>query len=401
MLVRILQRMILTALLAIAPTTSLAMTETVWDFRKEPMPRTSWRFSGIDRPEKTPDGLRIRAPSQDGSLLSDLLLNHPAEVVSVTFASQAERAAMFVWHRRKDPGEMLTQLGFIIPQGVARNDFNVDFYRQWDRHADTIGFIFPMGTDVLLQEIRFARWTLGEKAVEIWKSFWIFDDYNPFSINFLWGPLITFNPVGTSELFTTLPPMGRSGMWIFYASAAVAVLAILADRFWNKARSPTRTLDLPPRTGGRRMKRFAIFFLCYGALWVIFDVRMGAEMLSYVKDDYDAYLSKPHGERTFRTYLNFNDVMEVTVPWLDGVREFALLRGATPVSAMTRYFALPAVTVEPAGPRPDLPVWLVYHRDDTAVDGAGRLTVGGAPWTSPGRIVQRFDSRSFLFRTNP
>lgn len=377
------------------------MNETVWDFRKEQVPGTSWRYSGIEQPEKTPDGLHIRASAQNGSLLSDLLLNHPAEVVSVTFASPAERAVQLVWHRRNDPQEMLTQLGFVIPKGVARNDINVDFYRQWDRRADSIGFIFPKGTDVLLQEIRFAHWTLGEKAAEIWKSFWRFDDYSPFSINFLWGPLITFNPVGTSELFTTMPPMGRSGMWVFYAAASAAGLVILADWFWNKVRPSERRHDLPPQTGGRRVGRLALFLMFYGALWVIFDIRMGAEMLSYVKDDYETYLSMPHGQRTLRTYLNFNDVMEVTAPWLDGVRELALLRGTTPIAAMTRYFALPAVTEEPAGPRPDLPVWLVYHRDNAALDGEGRLTVDGVPWTSPGQIVQWFDARSFLFRANP
>lgn len=387
--------MILTALLAIVPAESWAMNETVWDFRKAQVPGTSWRYSGIDQPEQTPDGLRIRASAQGGSILADLLLTHQAEVVSLTFASPADWDALFLWHRREDPPEMLTQLAFMIPAGAdRRTDLNVDFYRQWDRRADSIGFIFPRGTDVLLQEIRFAHWTLGEKAAEIWKSFWRFDDYNPFSINFLWGPLITFNPVGTSELFTTLPPMGRSGMWVFYAAAAAIGLVLFTDWSRNKVRPSWQI-------GGRRIKRLAIFFLCCGALWVVFDVRMGAEMLSYVKDDYETYLSMPHGQRTLRTYLNFNDVMEVTTPWLDGVREFALLRGATPVSAMTRYFALPTVAVEPAGPRPDLPVWLVYHRDDAAVDGEGRLTVDGVPWTSPGQIVQRFDARSFLFRANP
>ncbi len=319
-------------------------------------------------------------------MLADLLLTHPVEVVRLTFASPVERAAQFLWHRRDDPPAMLTQLGFMIPKGIGRGDLNVDAYRQWDRQADAIGFIFPKGTDVLLQEIRFSHWTLGEQAMEVWKSFWRFDDYNPFNINFVWGPVITFNPVGTAELFTTLPPHGRSGMWIFYALLAAIGLALLLDRFWN---------------GARPIGYLPLFLLCYGALWIVFDVRMGAEMLSYVKDDYDTYLSQPHGQRIFRTYLNFNDVMEVTAPWLEGVREFAVLRGATPIMAMARYFGLPAVAIEPDGPRPDLPVWLIYHRDDVAVDREGRLTVNGIPWTAPGQIVQRFDTRSFLFRTNP
>ena len=384
--VRPLLRIALLFAVLLIPATSLAFEQTVWDFRGEQLPGSSWRYAGIETPEKTPDGLLISAPAQDGNILADLVLSHPVEVIHLTFASPVERDVQFVWHRHTDSAEVITQLPITIPKGVTTIDLNVDFYRQWDRQADAIGFIFPQGTEVLLQEIRFSHWAPDEQAIEMMKSFWTFDAFSPFNINFVWGPLIAFNPVGTAQLFDHLPPQGRSGMWIFYVLLAAIAVVLVADMFHRKRPLQSSVL---------------IFLLSYGALWMVFDVRMGAEMLSYVKHDYDTYLSKPHGQKIFRTYLNFNDVMEVTAPWLEGVPEFAVVRGATPITAMARYFGLPSVAVEVDGPRPDLPVWLIYHRDDVAVDAEGRLSVNGVPWSAPGKIVQQFDTRSFLFVVNP
>ncbi|NOS66784.1 MAG: hypothetical protein HOO67_00215 [Candidatus Peribacteraceae bacterium] len=380
-------RILLTAAALLAmPTAALAMTETVWNFLDGQVPGgDSWRYSGIDVPQTTPEGLRVTASNDDGSMLVDLALPHPTQVVYITLASRTDETAKFLWHRRADvPGNLL-ELPFTITGGGTEQTVALDLdpYPQWDARTDAIGLSFPQGSDVLLREIRFSHWNIFDQTMEVAKSFWIFPKFNPYNINFIWGPVITFNPVGTESIFSTLPPRGRSGMWLLYAALIVVAGGLIAYGIWK----------------GKKQSLVVIFFLAYAAVWILFDVRMGAEILSYVKNDYDTYLSKPMGQRIFRTYLSFNDMMDRTAPWLEDVEELGVLRETSPIIAMTRYFSLPATVVEPDGPRPDVKLWLVYHRDDVTVDGEGRLTVGGVPWSAPGRIVEQLDTRAFLFRT--
>lgn len=378
--------------LLILPTAVFAMEETVWDFRGGNIPGgDSWRYAGIEVPQTTPEGLRISAVQKEGSMLVDLALSQRVHVVEIRAAALATTEMQFLWHRRADPPGTMVQVPFTIPGGGAEQavSLNVEDYPQWDPRTDAIGFLVPRGADVLLRVIRFQRWNVVERAEEALRSFWTFDRFNPFNINFIWGPVITFNPVGTAALFTTLPPQGHSGMWLLYVPLFAIAAGLVAHRLWRR---------------GRRLphgKYVMIFLLCYGALWIVFDVRMGAEILSYVRQDYETYLARPAGLRIFRTYLNLNDMLERTTPWLEDAPELAVLRESSPIISMVRYFSLPANVMEPEGPRPDLPVWLVYHRPDVIVDDARRLSINGVPWSAPGNIVERFDTTSFLFRTDP
>ncbi len=385
--VRFLSRIVLTASLLIFPAATYALQQTIWNFQNGNLPG-AWRISGLDIPEGTMEGLHIQASAQDGSMITEFALPHTTEVIQLTLASGVNMEAKFLWHARGTPDGALVELPFTIPASATwqKIDLNVDAYPQWDRRADLIGFTFPKGADLLFGEMRFVQWNVLEKAMEIGRSFWTFDKLSAFSINFLWGPVITFNPVATVELFTTLPPRGRSGMWIFYIALALCAAGILGYQMWTEKK---QVLFLP------------LFFLCFAALWIVFDIRMGLELLSYAKNDYDTYLSQPTGEKKFRAYLNFNDVMEQSLPFLIDQKEFAFLTTrATPVVAMVRYFTLPAVPTDPGEPREDLKTWLIFHRDDVTVGTDGRLMVAGVAWSKPGKIVKQFDETTFLFQTN-
>ncbi len=388
---RLSPKIALTALLLLVPAVTFAMQETVWDFRGGHLPG-KWRISNIEVPQTMLEGLHIQAPASDGSLLSEMNVSHSVQAVSFTFLTGRTMEARLLWHRPGTEPGIFVQFPFTIPGSKTEQTvtLNLEALPQWDGTADEIGFVFPRGSDLLMREIRFQEWNMLERAQAVWESFWTFDRLGATSINFIWGPVIVFNPVGLPGLFSKMPPEGRSGMWILYALIAAAGAVALTRRYWI---TYLRNLRVPGA--------LLLFLLSFGSVWVFFDLRMGLELLNDAKHDYDSYLYPPSGNRQFRTFLNFNDSVERSLPVIKGETTIGLLTTPeTPVRDMLRYFAFPTLVQEPSAPNPDLRVWFVFYRNDTAVDAGGRLTVKGVPWTGPGRIVERFDNASFLFQAS-
>ncbi len=385
---RPLWKFFLTALLLV-PTVTFAMQETVWDFRGGHLPG-KWRISNIDVPQMTLQGLRIQAPASDGSLLSEADVGHSVQAISLTFLTPRTTEAQFLWHRPgTDPG-IFVQFPFTIPASMTEQSTNINLEAlpEWDGAADEIGFVFPKGSDLILREIRFAKWNLAERAAAVWESFWTFDKLGSISINFVWGPVIVFNPVGIPGLFSKMPPEGRSGMWILYVLIVIAGAIALTRPYWT------------PYMRSRRVPQaLVLFLLAFGGIWTVFDVRMGLELLNYARHDYDSYLSPSPGSREFRTFLDFNDAVDRTMPYVKGEPTLALLTTPeTPIRDMLRYFVFPTQVTEVTGPDPHQRFWFVYRRRDAAVDDKRRLTVGGVPWTQSGGVLEQFDDSSFLFR---
>jgi hypothetical protein len=247
-----------------------------------------------------------------------------------------------------------------------------------------------------LQTIQLQRWSLAEKIGEAWHSFWTFDNYRPYSINFLWGPLFTSNPVGRSQLFTTLPPKGWSANRLFLTILGVVAL-LLFLHWWLIAKRGQRPLlrTLPAGISGH----LVLFFMVFAALWLVLDLRMGMEFLRYVKTDYTAYIAKPAGEKLFRDHRNFEDVMQQSLPVLQQQPRYLFLGPSqTPFLARMRYFTFPSVPVEEGQNEQDVHTILVFERPDIAMDSQNRLTQDGQVMTSPGKILQRFSDQSFLFQ---
>jgi hypothetical protein len=398
--VRLLARISLAFSLLALPMSAAAVAETVWDFRGGNLPGT-WSIAGIDTPAALPEGLHITASATNGSLLSEIDLPHAIDTMTLTVRNAKETEVQFLWHERGNPPGMLVELPFIVPAGNGEQTFtiNLEAYQQWDRRADKIGFTVPQGTDLILQEIRFSHWNLFEKAGEIWKTFWMFDRFSSFSINFVWGPVIAMSPVGTQNMFTTLPPQGRSGNWIYYAVLLCAGAAITLHARFSRFAAPSWIA----RLSTARLSGYTVLFLLCGAgVWLVSDIRMGLELLSYASHDYTSYITQQPGKRSLRTYLNFNDVMERSLPHLQSQRQFGFLTSPRmPVISMVRYFSYPSIPIVPEGPRTDIKAWLIFDRSDVTVDTDGRLLIQGKPWSAPGSIVEMLDADSFVFRTSP
>lgn len=369
------------------PTASLAMEESVWDFRGGRVPG-EWSLSdGMPVPQATEEGLAVSAP-EGGTLFSDAAPPQEAEIVSVTVSTDRPIAGQILWRNPGDPSDAFLQVPvqFPGPARMRRIDINLAAYPEWPGRPEVIGLSFPPLTDILLHEVRFSRWNLWEKIAEGWTSFWTFDRYGPFSINFLWGPLLTGNPVATRELFTTLPPKGVSANRLFYSLMIVAAAAIAGHRMLAGK--------------GKTSRHVILFLLCFAGLWVLYDVRMGLEFLSYATHDIETHLSKPPGQRSMRTYGNFADSVDLGVPHLGGEERFGYIGPPnTPFGTMMRYFAYPALPVETTELDPTLTTWLIFSRPDVAVNAEGKLTVDGTAITAPGEIIERIDEISFIFRT--
>lgn len=372
-----------TALFALAllfPLSAFAMRETVWDFRGGNVP-SGWKMSGFQA-EATDAGLHLTAEGT-ATMVAEIALPHGAQVVSLSIVNTRTAAAELLWHNPGDPDGIFTQLPFVLPgtNGDTRIvDINVEAFPQWKGRPDTIGFAMPQGADLLLQQMHFQQWNLFERMREAFKSFWTFDRWTPYSINFLWGPMLAFNPVAAKEIFWSLPPRGTSASYAFYGAAIAAAIGCILHRVFRK---------------GKRNELVA-FFLCVAALWGLYDIRMGAELLSYAKNDYDTYISQPRGQRPFRSYEYMIDFAEEAATAARGETSIAVLQRSIPIVAMLRYFAYPAVPHEADAPSDDA-VWVVFDRPDVAVGDDGRLTVDGVPFSAPGKIVRRYDPNSFIF----
>jgi hypothetical protein len=260
--------------------------------------------------------------------------------------------------------------------------------RQWDPHTEKIAFAFPAGTEVLIPAIVWTTWTPLEKMTELWRSFWTTDTYRSYSINFVWGPVLTSNPIARRDIYEYLPPRGISATRYLYPLLGIAIVIGIALLFLT----PDRT------KGKKRMLRCIVG--SFAAAWLLFDLRMGVEMFGYVVNDWQRYVTKPVAEQTFRTHGTFYSIAQQSLPTLMQQPAYGFLaKDGTPFYSNLRYMTYPSLPKTEDMDQTGLTTWLVIDRPDVAVNSRGQLTVKGAPKTSSGTILQRFDDHSFLFRT--
>lgn len=369
---------------------SLAHAESVqtWDFRGQ-MPGR-WDMSGL-RTEQTQYGLLAQG-EKGGFLLRTVALDNGSDVVEVWAAAAARTDAALIWHLAGTPEDVYAQMPFVIPQGSSpqRIDLTPNQYPEWKAaRIDEIGIGFAGEADILLMQMAFHARSLPERALEAWKSLWTFDKFRLYSVNFLWGPLMTFDPVNRARLYQSLPPYGRSVLQLFYPLLALSLLP-LAWAFFGKHGRRERL-----RAGGIAVCAFA-------ACWILFDARMTAEFASYVAADWRMHILPPAGEKTFRTVENFVDMVEQSKPELEKAGTFAaLLPQDYPFLSLLRYHAAPNTFLRESESQSGASLFFVFARPDAGVDELGLLHgKDGKVISRPGNILREFGDGSFLFRTD-
>ncbi len=380
---------LLSALLWSIPIVASAKQETVMDFRQG-VPG-QWEKSACLSAQQKPEGVALATTTERCSLFyATRDLRHPIETLSLTVLSPLRTDLLFLWHRRDDPiGYMIEfPLAFSPAETPQTVRLNLPRYRQWDSATDRIGFSLPKGSSIILQNITFTRWSVWDKTVAALRSFWTFDTFRPYSINFLWGPIIGFNPVWQEQLFEHTPPVGWSAARVFLSLLIATSIPCLF--FYRR------------RTAAAR--RAAALALCgmFAGFWLLFDARMGLELLSYVKADWETFLLQPQGTRSFRIFKNFPDIAAESVPLLTLFPRYGFVgpHGA-PFGSLLRYETYPAARpVSPNDPPEQRKLarrWLVAFRDDARISPSGELFLGDTFLAGPGSIVKSFGRDAFIF----
>jgi hypothetical protein len=319
-------------------------------------------------------------------------LNHGIESITFHFLTERPTEALLLWHAHNEALTRIYQMPFTIQPdaGTATVALDLTAFPAWDPRTDRLGFAMPAGADVTLQSIELDHWSFTEKLTEGWKSFWTFDTFRSHSINFLWGPVLAFNPVGRATIFAQLPARGMSALRIFYFAIALIGIALLLRWFLQTHVQPARRKPWP---------YVKIFLLGTAAVWVLFDLRMGAELLSYAVTDYRTYVFQPQGQKMLRDHESFEDTVFRAMPVLQS-RPVFLFFGPdhTPFTARLRYFAYPSKPAATDEEAHQTDTVFVFERPDVDTDAQQQLTVDGKAVTGPGKVLERFGPSTFLFR---
>lgn len=381
---------IVAGLVALSVATSVHAEEIMpWIFTGA-MPKEA-TVQGLTTAEIRADGLHI-ATQEDGLILwGNHPLSGPAEIVTLKVKNEKVTDAALLWKQAGEEGGLL-QLYFKIPAipGVQTVDVDVSGYKQWDWQTEQFAIGFPAGTDLVIEEIQFRHWSWDEQLGLMMKSFWDFDEFRAYSINFLWGPLAARNAVQAATLFDTLPPTAWSALRLMFAVLLAAALIALSVKVLQKNTK---------RAAGILMGTFI-------ALWMLFDLRMGLEIISYARNDLATYVLKEGPQQTLRTHGNLYYRIQESLPIMKEYGSYVLLEpNSTVIFANVRYLSYPARLVRETESHEGVTLWAIFERRDIRVDEQGRLYKKGATadakeiLSGTGKVLKAFDENNFLFAT--
>lgn len=305
-------------------------------------------------------------------------------VVTLTNAS-TERIGLIWQDDTLKEGEFY-QRNITLPTGdKQRVNIGLDQVPEWDGMPSALALAFPAGAEVLIQNIEWKQYSATEKFIEHLRSFWTTDSFQMYSINFLWGPLLSGTTEGRLTLFDELPPRAWSATRAFYGAFALATIAAIIVRFTNRVAGPAR------------MK--TILLAAGVGLWILFDARMTQEIVTYAARDWSSYITKPANERVFRTHATLYDVLPRLDELLGNDERYVLVtREGTPFFSNVRYVLYPAKPVSPpdAG---DTKAWIVLGIPGIDVKNGALTLADGTTLSASGTLVERFDDSALFFRS--
>jgi hypothetical protein len=309
-------------------------------------------------------------------------------VVTVKARTRKAVDAAILWQPPGAANTNLIQMNFTIPAGeTARSvDVIVSRYKEWNWRTQQFAIAFPAGTDVVIEELQFRHWNLYERVGEAFKSFWTFDTFRPFSINFLWGPLIAFNTPERLQMFDALPPFAWSVTRFIYPLLLLA--AVIGVIVWNRKKD-----------GASGAMFFAVTF---AILWLLFDIRMGAEILSYAVHDLKTYVLREPAQRELRNFGNVYAHLDRFMPIVKKQETFVMLSPIREVYfPLSRYLAYPSIIITDPKAATGVTLWMILDKTDVWVDTGSMLRMNDQVLAGPGKVIDAIDRSNFLFSTAP
>ncbi|MBU0766602.1 hypothetical protein KKF55_02355 [Patescibacteria group bacterium] len=374
--------LLITTLLLLCPLTASAVEENILNF--EGSVPVQWEIHDFDVAKSTPDGLLINT-TQDGYMTTKTEFKRSIEAIAIRLQTNQSMEATLIWKDSSIAKEGLVTFPFIIEGSEEVQVINIDLSNSqfWTSHATEFGLAFPRGANVLLKEMTFYNWNVFEKLCHGSLSFWKFDTFTSHSINFVWGPWLTFNPIARADMHIKDPPFGISGMWVFYIVLAFGGMWLL----WKRKTKGTQAA-------------LASFLILFSILWLVHDLRMGSELLSYVRNDWRDYVTKGIGERSFRSQLSFPDTTDQSMAYIKD-EPYYIFFGPTDTTvyfSIMRYLTYPNLPISDGDKMNQAKHAITFGRN-SEIDENGNLIVDGEVVRSgSGSLLRRFNKYGSIFQ---
>lgn len=367
------------------PLSTEAVTAVGYDLRPG-LVNAQWEGKGAITLRQTENGMLLHSGAETGMFLTSNVPAFSAEGISVVVTAKTRTSLQFVWLR--DAGTV-SSIPLNVPAGNNQPmSFSIRQNPAWIMPIQSFGVRLPPNTDILLHRIDVVRWSLGEKIENALASLLTFDDYRPYSINFVWGPLLALNPIELHAIYRNLPPQEIYATYVLYWGLMITLAGLMVfARF---------VIEAPKR----RSFIIRTFIITALGCWILLDLRMGSEFLSWVHADRATYIAAPESMREFRDRGRFYDFAAFAEPYVHDRNSYVFFsRQQWPYLGNMRYLTYPAI---PGIGIDTDDTWVIYDRPDMNVNEQGQITIGGKPVSGPGEILGRFDNESFVFRTfNP
>lgn len=374
--------LLLTAVLSLmAPASVIAMQSHRFEFGEE-LINANWTGKGQLSMQKGKDGILLQTGNGTGMLTTTVGADIRPQSGVIIAASGVPSRFYFSWTTLNEPQNRSFTLPFGLTTGAAENqDFSLE--GNWQTGSHEIAIILPPHTAIVLMNIELRDQNIFEQVLEPLRSFWVFDTYRPYSINFVWGPQIGWNTAERQHLFDVVPPVSLSGTLAMNVMLLVLMAAMYCIGVWRKTQKK------------QTLKRIGILLLF---VWILFDARMGSEFLSWVWTDHTTYISAEHGQRQFRDRDAFYDFADFAAPFVIDRESYVFFAEYPwPYLGNMRYLTYPSI---PGIDYLNDDTWVIYRRSDMGVDELGQMTVDGEAVSPQGKILGRFDDTSFIFRVS-
>ncbi len=375
---------LLVAIASAMPLTAQAVNIQSFTFGEHQLNAT-WKGFGPVQIGRTRSEIVVSMQGTGAIMTNSPLVHHPAAGI-LTTSSDRNIDGYFVWSFDADPSKSSYSIPISIPAGTnVRTAFSIE-HPFWKEGPKNYGFALPPGATVAINRFDLLSWSAWEMLVERLQSFWTFDEYRAYGINFVWGPQIATNTVQRTQMFAHQPPQTASGTQAVYVVLIVVLLLIVAWQCWKHRERSARLRGIARCT--------LIAFLC---AWLLMDMRMGSEFLSWVWHDASTYIFQSANTRTLRERERFYDFAEFAAPLVSDRKTYVFLAETIwPYLGNIRYVTYPSI---PGNAFDSDDTWVMYNRPDVTVNTAGQLNVDGLAFSQPGEVIGRFDKSSFVFRT--
>lgn len=336
-----------------------------------------WNHKGFASIGLTKEGLLMTTQESQGQLARAGNIRHRVDSVAITYLSPQGAKGIFFWQPKDMAGNDAYHIPITFDPSATAKTVVLDMSNisEWDANSKLIGFNIDAQSQLTLQKLEFSGPSGTEQLSSMVKSWFEFDVIHAYSVNFLWGPRLVKNADQVGRVFSQIPPIGSSWNTMLYGILLIAVVGCVA-------------LKKP------------YLMIIIAALWITYDLRMGAELLSYAQTDIQTWWSKPIELKDFRDRGSFTAFTQVAGEFVEATDEQYVLLTPTgwPYYNSLLYETYPAYPISQTDDTTGATLWLVFDMPNVTVNAEGRMTLDGEAISQPGEVLLRYAPGAFIFR---